>query len=93
MKNKLLIIIGIIILLAISALGWIFVGITSDNRLSDNEINALKISFIQTYGDNVTINQLISPDRIYAALCKDTKGNLFISWNVGGYWITVWTAK
>jgi hypothetical protein len=59
----------------------------------DSEERAtLQTTFAQQYGGEATIKQLVSPDKVYAALWTDSSGVTHVSWNIGGLWVTVYSS-
>ncbi len=91
MKKKLWIIALVVVALVIGGSGWAF-NVVQDNR-KDKAAEALVLqqTFIQQYGEQAKIEQLVSPSRVFAAMWEDAAGVYHISWNVGGLWVTVWS--
>jgi hypothetical protein len=90
---KIMFAIAVVLMLACTASGWIYSALNSRQQISNSLLHELNQSFIQSYGTNITINKLVSPDRVFAALCEDESGNTFVSWNIGGLWVTVWDGE
>jgi len=91
-KKVIGIVAGVIVLVGLISSGWVY-GIVSKNAqlVKGNEMASLQTTFVQQYGSGATIKQLVSPDKVYAALWSDAEGNSHVSWNVGGLWVTVWS--
>jgi hypothetical protein len=53
----------------------------------------LQTTFVQQYGGQATIKQLVSPDKVYAAVWIGEDGLSHVSWNIGGLWVTVWNSE
>lgn len=89
MKRKILwIVIGVVVLLATISSGWVYNLVSKNNQL---EMVALQATFVQQYGSQATIKQLVSPNKVYAALWTDSEGVSHVSWNIGGFWCVVWS--
>ncbi len=91
MKNKkyLQIIAGVTFSLVILLVS--FYGGTYYNRqktAKDTEQTILQQTFIQQYGSDATIKQIVSPTKVYAAAWTSKDGTAHISWNIGGLWVT-----
>ncbi len=92
-KRTLGIVAAVIIFLAIGSSGWVYNIVNKNNQLlRTNEMSALQVTFVQQYGSQAVIKQLVSPDKVYAALWSDGDGISHVSWNIGGLWVTVYSA-
>ena len=93
-KKTLWIVVAVIIMIALTSSGWVFNVVNQNNQLlQSNEMATLQTTFVQQYGGEATITQLVSPDKVYAALWTDGAGASHISWNIGGLWVTVWDSQ
>ncbi len=91
-RKVLLITMGVVALIALVGSGWVYNVIAQNSLIqNNNEIIALQTSFIQQYGSQAAIKQLVSPSKVYAALWADADGVTHISWNIGGLWLTVYS--
>ena len=92
-KKILWIVAGIIILLVLTSSGWVYNLVRSNSELvQSNELATLQTTFIQQYGSQATIQRLVSPDKVYAAMWTDSNGISHVSWCVGGVWAIVWSS-
>ncbi len=93
MKRKTLwITLAVIILIALAGSGWVYNAVRSNNLTRNNEMAVLQTTFVQQYGGQATIKQLVSPDKVYAAVWIGEDGITHVSWNIGGLWVTVWSS-
>jgi len=82
----------ILILVATAVSGWTITFIKNREATKDKELVALQSSFAKQYGtDGITVTQLVSPDKVYAAVWTDKDGLSHVSWNIGGIWVTVYS--
>lgn len=93
MKKKLLILLGVIATVIIAGSGWAYSFIKSRQNINDLELAELSSSFTQQYGADTTIKQLISQDKVYAALWIDKDNVTHVSWNIGSLWVTVYNSQ
>ncbi len=93
--KKVLGIVGtVLVLVALVSSGWIYNIISRNNELvRGNEMATLQTTFVQQYGSGAIIKQLVSPDKVYAALWTDGDGIQHVSWNIGGLWLTVYSGN
>ncbi len=92
-SKKIWITVGIIGLVVLASSGWIY-GIVKSNRdAKAKELAALQVTFVQQYGGKAVIKQLVSPDRVYAAVWVSDDGITHVSWNIGGLWVTVYSSN
>jgi hypothetical protein len=90
-SRKAWIVIGVALLVAGS--GWVYnICRDNDKETKSSELAALQVSFVQQYGGEAKIEQLVSPSKVYASLWTDKEGISHVSWNIGGLWVTVWTS-
>jgi hypothetical protein len=88
MKRKVLwIAIGIIVLVVFASSGWVYNTIKANEQL---ELANLRGTFVQQYGNQAVISKIVSPSKVYAALWIDSDNTTYVSWNIGGLWITVY---
>ncbi len=92
-KKRILVVLGIVILMAVTASGWTYNVVKSRSDAKATEAAILQQTFLQQYGDTAVIKQLVSPDRVYAALWTDGDGIQHVSWNIGGLWLTVYSGN
>ncbi len=80
--------VGVIIILAAASSGWVYNIIAKNNELMKaNELANVMATFTQEYGNQVIVDQLVSPEKVYAARWRSTSDNITrISWNIGGVW-------
>ena len=94
-RKTLWIVIGVIVIIAFISSGWVYNLVRNNNQLlKSNEMATLQTTFVQQYGSNAVIKQLVSPEKVYAALWNekpDGTGINHVSWNIGGLWVTVWS--
>jgi hypothetical protein len=94
MRRKIIWGIAIIVLLALVSSGWVFNILRDRETAADRELATLQESFGKQYGtDGITITQLVSPDKVYAASWTSKDGTTHVSWNIGGIWVTVFNGK
>jgi len=92
-KKVIVIIVSAIVLLCLIGSGWVYnLVITNNELIESNEMATLQTTFIQQYGSEATIQRLVSPDKVYAAVWTDGDGISHVSWCIGGVWALVWTA-
>lgn len=73
--------------------GWVYNLVSSNRQLiKSNEMATLQTTFVQQYGSGAVIKQLVSPEKVYAALWSDGEGVSHVSWNIGGLWVTVYNS-
>lgn len=90
-KTKLLWVGVGVLLVAVVASGWIYSVVKNNQSVQDSEIAQLNASFIQQYGDaDITISQLVYPDKVYAALGTDSSGTKYVFVNIAGVWGLWW---
>lgn len=93
-KKTWLIVVGVVILIILIGSGWVYNIVKENGKLaSNNELATLQTTFVQQYGNQATIKQLVSPDKVYAALWSDGDGISHVSWNIGGLWVSVWSGS
>ena len=95
MKNRRVIgiLIAVVVLLALTSSGWIYNMVSRSSQLAQsNEMATLQATFTQLYGNDAVITQLVSPEKVYAAMWTDGNGTTHVSWNIGGLWVTVWNS-
>lgn len=93
MKKVLWIVMGVIIVIALSSSGWVYNIVNRNNELvRGNEMATLQTTFVQQYGSGAVIKQLVSPNKVYAAMWTDADGISHVSWNIGGVWAVVWSS-
>ena len=94
MKKKIIWGIAIVILIGAASSGWIFNVLKDRETALDRELATLQESFGKQYGtDGITITQLVSPDKVYAASWTSKDGVTHVSWNIGGIWVTVFNGR
>ncbi len=94
MRKTIWIIVAVIIIVTLASSGWIYNIVVKNNQLLEsNEIASLQTTFVQQYGSEAVIKQLVSPDKVYAALWTDKSGVAHVSWNIGGLWVMVYTGE
>ena len=87
------IIVSVIILLCLISSGWVYNLVRSNSELIEsNEMATIQATFVQQYGSGATINQLVSPDKVYAAVWTDEDGKTHVSWSIAGVWAVVWSS-
>ncbi len=92
-KKVLGVVMGVVVILALSSSGWIYNIVSRNSELvRGNEMATLQTTFVQQYGSGAVIQQLVSPEKVYAALWTDGEGLSHVSWNIGGLWATIWSA-
>lgn len=90
-KKIVCIVLGVIVLVALAGSGWIYNILADNAQLARNEETvALQVTFLQQYGNQAKIEQLVSPDKVYSVFWSDGEGYTHVSWNIGGLWVTVW---
>jgi len=83
-----------IVVVAIAGSGWIYGVVSKNSQIAkNNELATLQTTFTQQYGGQAVIKQLVSPQKVYAALWTDSAGASHISWNIGGLWVTVYNSS
>jgi len=86
----------VVILAIIIVAGGSFWGYTkvkgNNDAKTNNELATLQATFVQQYGNQAIIKQLVSPDKVYAALWSDSDNISHVSWNIGGLWVTVFSS-
>jgi type II secretory pathway pseudopilin PulG len=87
MKKVTVIVVLAIVVIALASSGWVY-SIVRSNRA--DELESVQRSFVQQYGSVATINELVSPKKVYAASWT-ADGNNNISWNIGGIWVLVYS--
>ena len=93
-KKILWIVVGVIILIVFTSSGWVYNIVNKNNQLlKSSEMANLQTTFVQQYGGEAAIKQLVSPDKVYAALWSDADGISHVSWNIGGLWVTVYSSS
>ncbi len=93
-KKILGIIVAVIVLVGLVSSGWVYNIINTNSQLvRGNEMATLQTTFVQQYGSGAVIKQLVSPDKVYAALWVGDDGISHISWNIGGMWAVVWSSS
>ncbi len=89
--------VGTIILAIIIVAGGSFYGYTTVKGNNDaklnNELGTLQTTFVQQYGNQAVIKQLVAPTKVYAALWVGSDNISHVSWNLGGLWVTVWNSS
>ncbi len=51
-----------------------------------------KQAFAAQYGKDVTVDQMIIPERVYASAWTSKDGIKHVSWCIGGLWVEVWNS-
>ncbi len=92
-KKRLCIILGVVILLALVSSGWIYTIVKNNDQAKNRELSALQATFVQQYGGKAVIKQMVSPDKVYAAIWVSEDGVTHVSWNIGGLWVTVFNSE
>ena len=81
-------------IVVIMSVGYLSYTIGKNRQTAENsEMLNLQTTFVQQYGSEAVINQMVSPDKVYAALWTDSEGVAHVSWNIGGLWVTVWNSS
>ncbi len=96
MKNRRAMVGMTLIALIVVIMGIGFMGYTigKNRQVSENsEMLNLQTTFVQQYGSESTIRQIVSPDKVYAALWTDSDGIAHVSWNIGGLWVMVYSGN
>lgn len=93
MKKRILWIIVVVILLAVFSSGWVYSVVESRNDTRTAELSELKASFVQQYGNDTTMKQLVSVEKVYAAYWSRQDGTPCVSWCIGGVWVTVYVGS
>ncbi len=92
-KRILLIVLLTTILIIFTASGWVYnIWVKNAQLIESQEMATIQASFVQQYGSGATINQLVAPDKVYAAAWTDGDGLSHVSWNIGGVWAVIWTS-
>lgn len=85
---------GILLLLAFTSSGWIYNVVRKSAQLeASNEQMALRATFLQQYGNQAIIKQLVSPKKVYSVFWTDEAGINHVSWNIGGLWVMVYSSN
>lgn len=93
-KKILWIVLVVILLVAFTSSGWVYNILNANRQLvKSNEMATLQTTFVQQYGSGAVIKQLVSPDKVYAALWSDADGISHVSWNIGGLWVQVYSSS
>ncbi len=92
-RRSLWIILGIVVLVALASSGWIYNVVQSNKDAKSRELAALQTTFVQQYGGKAIIKQMVSPDKVYAAIWVSEDGITHVSWNIGGLWVTVFNSE
>jgi hypothetical protein len=93
MKKRILWVVVSLILVAVASSGWVFNTIQTRNNVREKELETLMSAFNLQYGtDGITIKQLVSPKNVYVAAWTSKDGIAHVSWNIGGIWVTVYSA-
>ena len=93
MKKRIVWIITIVLLLVLTSSGWVYVAVESRNNAKTRELSELQTAFAQQYGNEAVMKQLVSVEKVYAAYWTRPDGTPYVSWNVGGVWVTVHIGK
>lgn len=96
MKVRKLIWIPLVVIAAIclASSGFIYNALRENSQSANsNELANLQVTFLQQYGSDATIKQLVCPDKVYAAAWTSSDGATHISWNIGGLWVTVYSSE
>jgi hypothetical protein len=94
MKHKIIWGVLIVILLIVACSGWIFNFTKERADAKNKELVTLQSSFTKQYGtDGITINQIVSPGKVYAASWTSKDGIMHVSWSIGGIWVTVYNSS
>ncbi len=89
MKSKLILTILIVIAVLGSASGWVYHATTDKNNdVTQEELMNLQVSFMQQYGTEAAINEVINP-KIYEIAWTGSDGSKNVSMNVGGVWVLI----
>lgn len=94
-KKILWVVLGAVVFVTVLILGlWWGINIVERNNqlVKSNEMAVLQATFVQQYGVDATIQQLVSPDKVYAVMWTDSDGINHVSWNIGGVWAIVWSS-
>ncbi len=92
-KRILQVIVWVIVIIALTSSGWVYNIIKDKNEVDDNKLAELQSTFIQQYGESAVMGKIVSPDRVYAAMWSDGEGVTYVSWNIGGLWVTVYSSQ
>ncbi len=91
MVKRILVGAGVVLLIALIASGWGYSLYKDRQNTKALELVQLNTSFAQQYGtDGITIKQFAQPDKVYTAVWTSKDGAAHISWNIGGYWVTIY---
>jgi hypothetical protein len=93
MKKQVLWSIAIVVGLVVSSSGWIFNTVQNGNDARAAELSELNSSFVQQYGNETTMKQLVLVEKVYAAYWTDKDGIPYVSWNIGGVWAVVYAGQ
>jgi hypothetical protein len=89
-KKRIITIVAVILVIAIAGSGWGYYFAKSRQSAKDLELTNLQSSFSQWYGtDGITVTQIVSPSKVYAASWTSKDGATHVSWSIGGVWVTV----
>ena len=81
-------------IVVIMSVGYLSYTIGKNRQTAENsEMLNLQTTFVQQYGSESTIRQIVSPDKVYAALWTDSDGIAHVSWNIGGLWVMVYSGN
>jgi len=82
----------IVLVLAISS-GWIYSVYQNKRTTILSEQAIAQETFARQYGDKANITRWVTSDKVYAAQWTGEDGVTYISWSVGGLWVTVYRSK
>ncbi len=92
-KRILQVVIWVIAMVVLTGSGWVYNIIKEKNNASNEELAVLQSTFTQQYGEGAIIEKLVSPDKVYAAMWSGSDGITYVSWNIGGLWVTVYSSQ
>jgi len=82
----------VVVLVAVTCSGWTITIMKSRVDAKNKELVDLQSSFAKQYGtDGISITQLVSPDKVYAAVWTSKDGTNHVSWCIAGIWVTVFS--
>ncbi len=91
-KKTLWVVVAVVVFVALSSSGWVYNLVKANQDAKGRELATLQTTFVQQYGGQAVIKQMVSPDRVYAAIWVSEDGVTHVSWNIGGLWVTVWSS-
>lgn len=91
--KKVLTIVAVIFLVICAGSGWVYRTVESRNDAKTKELSVLGSAFMQRYGTDATIKQLVRVDKVYTAYWTKLDGTSCVSWCIGGVWATVYIGQ